>query len=93
MTKRYIETDPCFIKAMDDEPGFVLLARDPLAPGLVRLWATARRVAIAEGARPASDLVQVELAEREAEKMVLWRRDAEGSWREQHRMNFTGEDA
>jgi hypothetical protein len=86
--KRLIESDPCFIKAMDDEPAFVLLARDPIAPALVRLWATARRVAIAEGARPMSDLSQVEAAEREAEHMVQWRRDAEGSWRDQHRLTL-----
>lgn len=29
----------CFAKAKDDEPMFVLLGRDMLAPVLVRLWA------------------------------------------------------
>lgn len=29
----------CYTKAADDEPMFVLLARDPLAPHLVKLWA------------------------------------------------------
>jgi len=29
----------CYSKAKSDEPMFVLLARDPLAPSLVRLWA------------------------------------------------------
>lgn len=29
----------CYEKAMPDEPMFVLLARDPLAPILVNLWA------------------------------------------------------
>ena len=29
----------CYAKAEPDEPMFVLLARDPLAPILVRLWA------------------------------------------------------
>ena len=29
----------CYVKADPDEPLFVLLARDPLAPQLVRLWA------------------------------------------------------
>lgn len=87
---RRVESDPCFVKAMDDEPAFVLLARDPMAPALVRLWAAARRVAIAEGARPASDLRQVELAEREAESMVVWRRDAEGAWRDQHSLSLGG---
>ena len=88
MTKRLIESDPCFIKAMTDEPCFVLLARDPMAPALVRLWVAARRVAIAEGGRPMSDLSQVEAAEREAEQMEVWRRDAEGSWRDQHSLKL-----
>lgn len=85
---RLIESDPCFIKAMDDEPAFVLLARDPMAPALIRLWVAARRVAIAEGARPMSDLTQVEAAEREAEYMETWRRDAEGAWRDQHSLTL-----
>lgn len=32
----------CYTKADPDEPMFVLLARDPLAPMLVRLWADLR---------------------------------------------------
>ncbi len=32
----------CYDKAADDEPMFVLLARDPLAPILVELWAALR---------------------------------------------------
>jgi len=91
--KRLIESDPCFVKAMPDEPAFVLLARDPMAPALVRLWVAARRVAIAEGARPMSDLQQVTLAELEAERMEAWRRDAEGSWRDQHSLSFEAADA
>lgn len=34
----------CYDKAEDDEPIFTLLARDPLAPSLVRLWAGFRRL-------------------------------------------------
>lgn len=34
----------CYDKADPDEPMFILLARDPLAPGLVRKWAEARRM-------------------------------------------------
>jgi len=29
----------CYVKAKPDEPMFILLARDPIAPLLVRLWA------------------------------------------------------
>jgi hypothetical protein len=34
----------CYEKAEPDEPMFVLLARDPLAPQLVRHWALLHRV-------------------------------------------------
>lgn len=33
----------CYSAAADDEPMFILLARDPLAPALVRAWARERR--------------------------------------------------
>ena len=32
----------CYTRADPDEPMFVLLARDPLAPALVELWASLR---------------------------------------------------
>lgn len=32
----------CYHAAEDDEPMFILLARDPFAPALVRLWAGLR---------------------------------------------------
>lgn len=89
MPKRLIESDPCFVAALPDEPAFVLLARDPMAPALVRLWAAARRVAIAEGARPSSDLSQVEAAERGAEDMARWRSDADESWRKQPQLDLS----
>jgi hypothetical protein len=34
----------CYAKARPDEPMFVLLARDPLAPPLVRRWAAEQRL-------------------------------------------------
>lgn len=34
----------CYAKAEQDEPLFVLLARDPLAPSLVRHWVELRNV-------------------------------------------------
>lgn len=42
--------DGCFQKAEDDEPLFTLLARDPLAPFLVRLWGALRETRGEEGA-------------------------------------------
>jgi hypothetical protein len=38
---------PCMIKARNDEPVFVLLARDSLAVGLVREWAAKLRTVVA----------------------------------------------
>ena len=32
----------CYREALPDEPMFILLGRDPLAPGLVRQWARER---------------------------------------------------
>lgn len=42
MTKRELIEDPqsCLNKTGDDEPVFLLRARDVLAPKVVRLWAT-----------------------------------------------------
>jgi hypothetical protein len=73
--------DGCFAKAMDDEPMFVLLARDPAAPALVRAWALERKTDIATGKRPASDMAQVFEAEQCATKMEAWRRENDGAWR------------
>lgn len=41
-TKRRPGRYDCHAKAAPDEPLFTLLARDPLAPGLVDLWAALR---------------------------------------------------
>lgn len=71
----------CFANALDDEPMFVLLARDPAAPALVREWAGQRRAAIDLGRRPSSDLAQVEEAEQCATNMETWRKQHDGQWR------------
>jgi hypothetical protein len=34
----------CYAKLADDEPYFVLRAKDPMAPALIRLWVEQRRV-------------------------------------------------
>lgn len=43
-TKENPAPNDCYTKAADDEPMFTLLARDPLAPGLVRDWAAHRHL-------------------------------------------------
>ena len=42
----------CYSRAEDDEPMFVLLARDPFAPMLVRLWAEMRGLADPDSLKP-----------------------------------------
>jgi hypothetical protein len=71
-------TDGCFRHAEDDEPLFTLLARDPLAPGLVRSWA-------ALGAQTGQDAAKVEDALQVAEKMDRWREE-----RRPHKASFFG---
>lgn len=71
----------CFARAMDDEPMFVLLGRDPGAPALVRRWAAEREYEIRVGRRPASDIVQVQEARGCANRMEGWREQNDGAWR------------
>ncbi len=77
------EGDRGYDAALEDEPMFVLLARDPSAPALVRQWAAQRRVDIEAGTRPEADRAQVEEAERLADRMKTWRVDADEAWRKQ----------
>lgn len=73
--------DGCFHKALDDEPMFVLLARDTAAPTTVRAWADEREAEIHAGKRPSSDMRQISEARATADKMEQWRIDNEGAWR------------
>jgi hypothetical protein len=72
----------CFAKAMDDEPMFVLLARDAQAPAKVREWADERARQIDHGERPASDMAQITEARECADRMEAWRIENDGAWRE-----------
>lgn len=78
-------------RALDDEPIFVLLGRDPHAPDLARKWAMNRRNEINEGKRPQSDMAQVNEAFAIATEMEDWREDANERWRDglfsPHRIN------
>jgi hypothetical protein len=71
----------CFAAAMDDEPMFVLLARDPSAPAQVRAWADEREAAINAGRKPASDMSKVQEARDCADNMERWREENDGAWR------------
>lgn len=72
--------DGCFHAALDDEPMFVLLARDPDAPRLCRNWASQRESEIKRGARPASDAAKVQEARETADRMDKWRKANDGAW-------------
>lgn len=69
-------------KALNDEPLFVLLARDPSAPELIELWAKTRKKAMENGTRPKSDQTQVDEANATAKEMRTWRLANDGRWRD-----------
>jgi hypothetical protein len=72
----------CFAAAMDDEPMFVLLARDHNAPEQVRNWADQREMDIERGRKPASDMDKVLEARTCADNMERWREQNDGKWRD-----------
>lgn len=74
--------DGCFHAAMDDEPMFVLLARDDDAPRLVRNWAAQRLDEIERGYRPSTDTDKVREARQCADNMEKWRITNDGAWRD-----------
>lgn len=59
----------CYLNAEPDEPMFVLLARDPMAPFLVREWAR-RRI---DSFSPPEDDAKVAEAKACADNMDAWR--------------------
>lgn len=63
----YKNNDPCLNKAEDDEPIFVLLARDETAPGTIEVWCTLNR-----GIQPPEKIVE---AFEHAETMRQWRKE------------------
>lgn len=71
----------CFAAAMDDEPMFVLLARDASAPDKVRGWADDRERDIEAGRKPATDMDKVLDARATADRMEAWREANDGVWR------------
>jgi len=71
----------CYGNALPDEPMFILLARDPSAPTLLRLWATNRRREISNGNRTTSDWAMTNEAHATANEMEKWRSLNNGVWR------------
>jgi hypothetical protein len=74
MIKRLELTSPqsCLTRAEDDEPLFVLLARDRMAPKIIRQWVHERRAHVED---------QDEAQLTEATNLALQREE----WRKQHR--------
>lgn len=70
------DTKGCFYRALDDEPVFVLLARDPCAAETVRYWVTLRQALIGRGEKPLEDHETLASALRDAQTMVVWRAEA-----------------
>lgn len=62
----------CYLEADDDEPMFVLLARDPSAPELVEDWAKKRMDAMLAGEKPKDHIAKVIEAWACAEAMREW---------------------
>ena len=73
--------DSCYQAALEDEPMFILLGRDPGAPVLVRSWAHKRQAEVWNGTRPAEDQAKVDEAFAQADKMTAWRDANDGVWR------------
>lgn len=71
----------CYASALPDEPMFILLARDPMAPMIVQNWVNARKHLIATGEKPLEDMDLVDEALTCAAEMRGWRFDNEGKWR------------
>lgn len=67
-------TTGCFAQAEKDEPMFVLLSRDALAPWLVRAWALLRTLQIWIGTKPVSDYARCDEARALARDMRAWRK-------------------
>ena len=71
----------CYDKALPDEPMFTILARDPDFFYFVSKWAERRRLMIACGERPQSDIEAVDEAFGCATTGARWRRQNNGKWR------------
>lgn len=66
----------CFYRALDDEPVFTLLARDPCFAEVVRYWVTLRQALIGQGKKPLEDHAMLAEAVETATSGVVWRNDS-----------------
>jgi hypothetical protein len=95
MTKNKPGVYDCFSKAEPDEPMFVLLARDPLAPLLVLFWAELRAIVgedpemIAE-ARACADAMAEWLVKNRQDKLARFAKALRGPGHERRMGNAAG---
>lgn len=66
----------CFYRALDDEPIFVLLARDPCFAETIRGWETSRQALIGRGEKPQGDHPMLLEALATATAGVAWRNES-----------------
>lgn len=66
----------CFYRALDDEPIFVLLARDPCFAETIRSWETSRQALIGRGEKPQGDHPMLLEALATATAGVAWRNES-----------------
>ena len=74
-----VSIDPCLEKRELDEPMFILLARDSVAPSTIDWWCRQREREIADGLRPDTK------DERDHIAQVRAKADAFRAWRFQNR--------
>lgn len=65
----------CYAAALPDEPMFVLNARDPDMPEVIRYWITLRQARIGRGEKPTEDLEVVQEAAQCATDAAAWREE------------------
>jgi len=70
----------CYDRALPNEPRFTFLARDPMAPDLIEMWADLRLREIKLKKRPRSDGPQLQEARDCAKAMRQWRIENAGKW-------------
>lgn len=81
----------CYANALPDEPMFILLARDPMAPKLIEDWAADCMRGVMLKTRPLEDLKMVDEAQQCAKAMREWRAANDGKWRPQVLADEAGE--
>lgn len=81
----------CYAAAGDDEPIFVLRAKDLHAAQIVRTWAQMRLAAVAHGQKPDEDMAAIREAHAVADDMDRWRWNATASEEQKAQLTLSPE--